>query len=104
MTGWTDNLRNLANGPHEENEILVLRNDAGLAVDQVNYDDEGDWPSDSPDGPSIYLSPFTLDTESNDVGTNWLRSKDGERGARTNTQTDVFNGEDVGSPGTVETE
>ena len=67
------------------------------------YDDEGDWPGDTPDGPSIYLTAGSLTAEANDSGANWKKSKDGKEGAAKNTKTDVFDGEDIGSPGKVPT-
>lgn len=104
LDGWAvgDNpLSNLANGPSSENEVLTLRNKDGEVVDEVNYDDEGDWPSDSPDGPSITLNPDSLDTEKNDAGKNWSRSEKGKLGAEHAKETDEYSNEDVGSPGKV---
>ncbi|MEM9416379.1 MAG: lamin tail domain-containing protein [Planctomycetota bacterium] len=107
LAGWAvgDNpLSNLANGPSDTNEILTLRNAEGETIDEVNYDDENGWPTDSPDGASIVLRPDMLDVESNDEGSAWLRASANQHGARTNTQTDDYNGEDTGSPGVVATE
>ena len=107
LGGWAvgdDPLSNLANGPSSSNEVLTLRNKAGEVVDEVNYDDEGDWPSDSPDGPSITLHPDALDPEKNDAGKNWSRSEKGKHGAEHAKETDEYSKEDVGSPGTVATE
>lgn len=107
LDGWTgsqDSLSNLANSPSSTNEILTLRNAKGAVVDEVNYDDEGDWPSDSPDGPSITLSPDALDATKNDSGKNWARSEKGKRGAKHAKETEDYSKEDVGSPGKVVTE
>ncbi len=105
LQDWTrTGLRNLANRPSDTNEIVVLMDAKGLVIDQVNYDDEGAWPSDEPDGPSIYVIPASLSADGNDLGEAWARSVDGERGARGNQPTDVYNGADVGSPGHVATE
>ncbi len=104
MKGWLrPGLHGLANDPSPTNEVLTLKNGAGEVVDEVNFDDEGDWPSDRPDGPSIYLLPGKLTTKENDDGRNWARSEAGRHGARLNTRTGVFDGQDVGSPGYVET-
>lgn len=91
----------LANSPDEQNEWLVLRDRAGNILDEVNYDDEGDWPSDSPDGPSIYLLPGKIDSLANDDGKNWARSTPEKHGAKQVTPTANFTGEDIGSPGIV---
>ena len=107
LKGWAvgeDPLSNLANGPSSSNEILTLRDAEGEVVDEVNYDDEGDWPKDSPDGPSITLNPDALDPEKNDSGKNWSRSETGKLGANNAKETDDYSSEDVGSPGKVVTE
>jgi len=105
VTGWGDDgLYNLANGPSPDNETLRIVDAQGNTIDEVNYDDEGDWPSDRPDGPSIYLAPTMLDAESNDKGFNWRASEPGVHGAKNNDPAGPFNGIDVGSPGSVATE
>jgi hypothetical protein len=107
LDGWTgtkDSLSNLANGPSDANEILTLRNAKDEVVDEVNYDDEGDWPTDSPDGPSITLNPDALTAKKNDDGKNWSRSEPGKLGAENAKETDEYSKEDVGSPGRVATE
>lgn len=97
-----DGLYNLANGPSPVNERLTLLDAQGNLIDEVNYDDEGDWPSDRPDGPSIYLPPGMIDADKNDQGFNWRSSQPGTHGAKNNTVTGSFNGIDAGSPGTVQ--
>lgn len=107
LDGWAkgeDPISNLANSPSSSNEVLTLRNKAGEIVDEVNYDDEGDWPSDSPDGPSISLNPDSLDPEKNDTGSNWSRSEKGKHGAEPAKETDEYSNGDIGSPGRVATE
>lgn len=107
LDGWAtgkDPLSNLANSPSSSNEVLTLRDAEGEVVDEVNYDDEGDWPSDSPDGPSISLNPNALDAKKNDAGSNWSRSEKGKHGARHAKETDEYSKDDVGSPGKVATE
>ncbi|MFI4861190.1 MAG: lamin tail domain-containing protein [Phycisphaerales bacterium JB063] len=107
LAGWAvgdDPMSNLANGPSDTNEVLTLRNADGEVVDEVNYDDEGPWPSDSPDGPSIALRPDQLHPEANDEGSAWARSEAGTRGAWQNKKTDDYNGTDTGSPGVVAAE
>ncbi len=91
----------LGNDPSAENEVLTLRDADGNVVDEVNYDDQDDWPSDSPDGPSIYLAPDALYGDANDHGGNWKRSAAGTDGAFEVTQTDDFTSADVGSPGVI---
>ena len=104
VSGWADGgMNNLANNPDPGKEVLELLDAEGNSVDQVAYDDEAGWPGDNPDGPSIYLVAGSLDASANDDGANWKRSKDGKVGAMKNTKTEVFDGEDVGSPGKVET-
>ncbi len=99
------NLLNLSNSPDAGNELLTLRNAAGNAIDQVNYDDDGIiWPTTGNTGAggtawSIYLLPGSYDSVSNDSGLNWAASAVGFEGARQNTATDVFAGNDLGSPG-----
>lgn len=102
VAGWGDDgIYNLANGPSPENEILRLIDADGATVDEVNYDDEGDWPSDQPDGASIYLPHDMLDAELNDHGFNWKLSEQGTDGAKKNQPKGDFNGIDIGSPGAV---
>ncbi len=102
VQGWGDDgIYNLSNGPSETNEILRLVDANGATIDEVNYDDEGDWPSDRPDGASIYLPYEMLNAELNDQGANWKLSTNGTDGAKKNRTTKDFNGEDLGSPGKV---
>lgn len=102
VDGWGDDgLYNLSNGPSPSNEILRLIDADGVTIDEVNYDDEGDWPSDRPDGASIYLPVDKLDAELNDSGVNWKLSEKGVDGAKKNRATGDFNGIDIGSPGQV---
>jgi len=107
LDGWgmgQGTLDNLGNSPSDTNEIVTLINHDDQVIDAVNYDDEGDWPSDSPDGASLVLKPDKLDAESNDSGSNWTLSTEGENASRKNTQTEDYNGEDLGSPGQVQVE
>ena len=107
LDGWAkgeDPLNNLGNGPSEKNERLTLRDAEDKIVDEVNYDDEGDWPRDSPDGPSITLKPDALDPKKNDDGKNWVRSEPGKLGAVNAKETSDYTQSDVGSPGKVTTE
>lgn len=102
ITGWgTDGLHQLANEPSDTNEILSLLDADGAVVDEVNYDDEGDWPADGAGGRSIYVNAEALNSDANDQGANWSRSEDGDAGVRQNNTTDVFDGSDFGSPGSV---
>jgi len=96
-------MNGLANSPSGTNEILSLL-DGGLnTIDVVNFDDSSPWPTDSPDGPSIYLLPTALDVTQNDFGANWARSQIGVDGGIGNNATGIFNGADIGSPGVVAT-
>ncbi len=102
VAGWGDDgLYNLSNGPSDTNEVLRLIDADGATIDEVNYDDEGDWPSDRPDGASIYLPLGMIDTEKNDRGVSWKLSNKGTDGAKQNAAKGDFNGIDIGSPGKV---
>ena len=102
VAGWGDDgIYNLSNGPSADNEILRLIDADGVTIDEVNFDDEGDWPSDRPDGASIYLPRDMLDAQLNDQGANWKLSEPSQDGAKKNRTTDDFNGIDIGSPGRV---
>jgi len=97
---------NMANSPSGTSEIIQLRDDMAALVDEVNYDDSGDWPSD-PGGPSIYLNitEALLQTSGNtlnDDGTMWAQASDGVDGAIDSTPTGVWDAVDTGSPGNFE--
>ncbi len=102
--GGRPGMSGLGNNPSPTNEILNLVRKDGSISDTVNFDDEGDWPSDDPDGVSIYLVPGKLDAVANDDGKNWRRSEAGTHGAVTCQTNDVFNKPEVGSPGAVAAE
>lgn len=86
----------LSNGPSASNEVLVLLDNLGRLVDEANFDDSGDWPSDNGTS-SIALLSTALDKASNDVGTNWFLS-----GAESSNPTGpTFSATDVGSPGEI---
>lgn len=105
INGWgKPGLTGLGNHPTEKNEILKLVRKDGSVSDTVNFDDEGDWPSDDPDGASIYLLPGKLDSEANDHGKAWARSAVGTHGAFACKIDGDFTAPDVGSPGTVAAE
>ncbi|MEM1353942.1 MAG: lamin tail domain-containing protein [Planctomycetota bacterium] len=107
LDGWglgDDTLDNLANSPSDRNEVLTLRNAAEEVVDQVNYDDESPWPSDSPQGGSIILRPSQLSAQANDHGESWVIAREGELGAKKCQVTEDYNREDIGSPGVVVSE
>ena len=99
VPGW-DNLGGLDDDPGPANELLSLRDAAGVAVDVVNFDDEDDWPDDTDlGGASIRLSCVAYECDLNDNGGDWDLSALGVNGGINNTQTKLFNGLDVGSPG-----
>ena len=107
LDGWgmgEGTLDNLGNSPSERNEVLTLCDADGEVIDEVNYDDEGDWPGDSPDGASIALKPDHFSPQANDAGDAWALSAEGDPGVRQNQATDDYNGEDLGSPGVVAAE
>ncbi len=91
----------LANSPAPGNEVIELLDGSLVSVDTVDYDDAAPWPSDSPDGPSVYLLDPFFDSTSNDNGANWARSQAAVDGAFVNTVTLLFDGTDTGSPGVV---
>lgn len=70
-----------ANSPSTVNETVAIRNSAGVLVDLVNLDDQGDWPRDSPDGSSIAVLPGYLSANGNDAGAAWKPSMAGVYGA-----------------------
>lgn len=103
LGGWRGGgFGGLANSPSESNEILSLRRANGSIADAVNFDDSKPWPSDSPDGPSIYLLPEAIDPALNDHGANWARSEVDVDGGRAARNRGGYSEEDVGSPGYVE--
>jgi hypothetical protein len=81
--------------------MLRLVDADGSTVDEVNYDDEGDWPTDDPHGPSIYLLPEHLSAEANDGGAHWARSENGTFGVRGAWSGGAYRQGDLGSPGLV---
>jgi hypothetical protein len=88
----------IANSPGADNEMLKLLNEQGETVCEVKQ--AGQWPScDRPDGSSIYLIDLAASNLSD--GKIWKRADKGVAGARTNTKTEIFGGNDVGSPGFV---
>ena len=102
VNGWgTRGLRNLANEPDSMNEVLTLRRDNNTISDEVNYDDEPPWPTDKPEGPSIYLLPHQVDAIKNDSGSSWNRSELNVHGGHAAKATDDYSDKDVGSPGVV---
>ncbi len=88
----------LANTPGPDNEILKLLNDKGDTVCEVKQ--QGQWPDCSrPDGSSIYLIDLAATNLSD--GKIWKRSDNGVAGAHANSKSEIYGGNDVGSPGTV---
>jgi len=86
----------LANTPSDVNEILELKDNGGVQMDLVNYDDAAPWPVISGSGgPSIYLTNPVLD---NNVGGSWARSMVGVNRA-SSPSGPTFSTSDVGSPG-----
>ncbi|MEO1498558.1 MAG: lamin tail domain-containing protein [Planctomycetota bacterium] len=94
-------LQNLSNNPSPTNEILRLLDASGAVVDEVNFCRTKPWPSVGRGGPSIFLLPDHLNTDSNDAGESWQRSKVGEQGAYACGGEHEFSEQDFGSPGAV---
>ncbi|MFA9478171.1 lamin tail domain-containing protein [Phycisphaerales bacterium AB-hyl4] len=104
LDGWhKPGLHQLTNEPSDKTGVLTLRRPTGDVADEVNYDNEGRWPPNKPDGPSIYLLPHAIDTTSNNDGSNWARSESGRHGARHARPDGGYDQRDVGSPGVVVT-
>jgi len=88
----------IANSPAADNEIVQLLNDKGEVMCEVKQ--QGQWPECArPDGASIYL--VDLSAEDLNDGRIWKKADKGVAGARTNAKTEIFNGNDIGSPGFV---
>lgn len=88
----------IANTPGPDNEIVQLLDSKGAVICEVRQ--EGQWPEcNRPDGSSIYL----VDLSASDLSDPklWKKSDKGVAGGRTNTKTEIFGGEDHGSPGFV---
>ncbi|QDU72417.1 lamin tail domain-containing protein [Mucisphaera calidilacus] len=102
LDGWRrGGFGGLSNSPSPSNEMLVLRRANGSTADAVNFDDTEPWPSDSPEGPSIYLRPHAIDPALNDRGENWARSSVEEHGGRAARNRGGYSEKDIGSPGFV---
>ncbi|MCC9600665.1 lamin tail domain-containing protein [Stieleria sp. JC731] len=86
----------LANGPSQSSEILQLIDSFGEVQDEVNYDDENDWPVDD-NGSSIYLMNPRLD---NNVGSYWGLTDESTPEAR-HPSGSPFSSADIGTPGFV---
>lgn len=91
----------LSNSPSPTNETVAFYDPVNGGGDVVNYDDEGNWPSDSPDGASLMLRPDKLNASQNNLGSAWIPSMWGAYGARFVRGADGT--EDRASPGFVET-
>jgi hypothetical protein len=103
LEGWRrGGFGGLANSPSPTNEVLTLRRDDDSIADLVNFDDTDPWPSDTPEGPSIYLLPHAIDPDLNDDGRNWARSEPDTHHARNALPRAGFDKNDIGSPGIVE--
>lgn len=104
MAGWHQpGLHQLTNEPSETDGLLTLRRPGGGIADEVNYNNQGRWPTNKPDGPSIYLLPHAIDATANDDGANWARADVGRHGAYNAEPDGGYDPRDVGSPGTVAT-
>ncbi|MEM1177049.1 MAG: lamin tail domain-containing protein [Acidobacteriota bacterium] len=99
----SETMFNLSNSPSATNETVAVRDDSMVIIDEVNYDDTGDWPGD-PGGVSIYLNVTEMELEMNgttlnDVGTNWAQASDGVAGAGTSVASGVWNNPEISGPG-----
>ncbi|BCX50394.1 endonuclease I [Haloferula helveola] len=88
----------LANSPSLGNEVVKLFDAFANLLDEVDYDDGGDWPSD-PNGISRALVSTAYDDASNDSGTNWVLSTDASQSNAVSPAGTLFSTSDVGSPG-----
>lgn len=95
---------NMSNSPSATSEILSLRDASNALVDEVNFDDGGDWPTDSPDGTSIILNVAknAMNATSNNDGNNWAKAQDGVKGGFTSTASGVWNDVEITSAGNIE--
>ncbi len=93
---------NLANTPSSTNEIIYLRDNNGVLIDSVNYDDASPWPADNNQS-SIYLSipKDQMNATTNNDGANWSLSQNGVDGAYNSTPFGVWDAVDTGSPGNI---
>ena len=93
---------NLANSPAAGNEIIYLRDNNGVLIDSVDYDDASPWPADN-NRSSIYLSipKDQMNATSNNDGANWALSQAGVDGAYDSTPFGVWDAVDTGSPGNI---
>ncbi|EMI42520.1 lamin tail domain-containing protein [Rhodopirellula sp. SWK7] len=94
----------LSNSPTIGNEVLQLLDGAvgtGSVVDEVDYDDGGDWPSDNGRS-SVYLTNLASD---NNVGTNWaahdVTASPAQDPVPTTPTGSTYDATDEGSPGFV---
>lgn len=92
----------IANNPGNGNEVLRLLDGDGALVCEVALGNGDDgWPKlTAAGGPSVYL---TAPTDTPSDGRMWKASKADLEGARECRPTPLFNGRDIGSPGTVPT-
>ncbi|WP_404307061.1 beta strand repeat-containing protein [Neorhodopirellula lusitana] len=96
----------LSNSPTIGNEVLQLLDGAigtGSVVDEVDYDDEGDWPTDNGRS-SVYLTNLASD---NNVGNNWaphdVAASPAQDPVPTTPTGSTYDLTDEGSPGFVPT-
>ncbi|MEQ9455453.1 MAG: lamin tail domain-containing protein [Phycisphaeraceae bacterium] len=103
LDGWRrGGFGGLSNQPSPTNEVLSLRRPDDSIADLVNFDDTDPWPTDTPEGPSIYLLPHAIDPDLNDDGRNWARSEPRTHQARNAFNRAGYSELDIGSPGVVE--
>lgn len=87
----------LFNNPSVTEEILVIRDASGVALNTVNFAEDGViWPAYA-NGASIYLALVELD---NTIGTNWRSARQGVDGG-VNGLGPNFSTTDAGSPGWI---
>jgi hypothetical protein len=86
-----------------DNEVLLLVDNTGQIIDEVNWDDEpgNGWPFEQWHGWSIMLDQNHLNAADNDVGTSWIEAVPGVQMARNNIVSWPFNKTDTGSPGFI---
>ena len=93
---------NLSNSPSATSEIIQIKDNTGVLIDEVNYDDTSPWPSD-PGGVSIYLDQLRseMSYSSNDNGSNWSNSQNGVDGAFQSSTYGVWDAIEISSPGNI---
>ena len=86
LTRWgVSPIATFPNGLSGGGDTIIIKNDVGAVIDQVDYDDTAPWPGEADgDGPSAELIDALSD---NSVGTAWAASVGGPTPAAVNSVT-----------------